>query len=84
MDLLGIDEISTRTKNQIISLRDAIESGVGQSQFRGTKLWLYNGLTSYMNNDRTYKSSEDKMDSILLGGDSQKKVQVGYDYLMAV
>lgn len=81
-NILGIDEISTRTKNQIISLRDTIESGVGQSQHRGTKLWLYNGLTSYMNNTRSYKSQEDKMDSILLGGDSNKKVQAGYDYLM--
>ena len=79
MNVLGVDEISTRTKNNIISLRDAIESGVGQSQFRGTKLWLYNGLTSYMNNTRTYKSEEDKMDSIILGGDSAKKVQSGYD-----
>ena len=84
MDVLGVSEISTRTKNQIISLRDAIESGVGQSQFRGTKLWLYNGLTSYLGNDRTYKSEQDKMDSIMLGGDSNKKVQAGYDYLMAV
>ena len=82
-DIWGIDEISTRTKNQIVALRDTIESGVGQSQFRGTKLWLYNGLTSYMNNTRTYKSEEDKMDSILLGGDANKKVQLGYDYLMA-
>ena len=84
MNVLGVSEISTRTKNQIISLRDAIESGVGQSQFRGTKLWLYNGLTSYLGNDRTYKSEQDKMDSIMLGGDSNKKVQMGYDYLMAV
>lgn len=83
MNILGVDEISTRTKNQILSLRDTIESGVGQSQFRGTKLWLYNGLTSYMNNTRKYKSAEDKMDSILLGGDANKKVQVGYDFLMA-
>lgn len=83
MNIMGVDEISTRTKNQIISLRDAIESGVGQSQFRGTKLWLYNGLTTYMNNTRTYKSDEDKMDSIMLGGDSNKKVQLGYDYLIA-
>lgn len=82
-NILGIDEISTRTKNQVIALRDTIESGVGQSQHRGTKLWLYNGLTSYVGNDRTYKSEEDKMDSILLGGDSNKKVQLGYDYLMA-
>ena len=84
MNIHTIDEISTRTKNQIISLRDSIESGVGQDKFRGTKLWLYNGLTTYLGNDKKYKSEEDRMDSILLGGDSQKKVQVGYDYLMAV
>lgn len=83
-NIMSIDEISTRTKNQVMALYDSIESGVGQSQFRGTKLWLYNGLTTYLGNDKKYKSSEDKMDSLMLGGDSQKKVQVGYDYLMAV
>jgi phage/plasmid-like protein (TIGR03299 family) len=82
-DIWGIDEISTRTKNQIVALRDSIESGKGQSQFRGTKLWLYNGLTTYMGNARNYKSVEDKMDSIYFGGDANKKVQLGYDYLMA-
>jgi hypothetical protein len=84
MDVLGVSEIPTRTKNNIISLRDAIESGVGQSKFRGTKLWLYNGLTTYLGNDTNYKSEEDKMDSLILGGSSTKKVQLGYDYLMAV
>lgn len=84
MDVLGVSEIPTRTKNNIISLRDAIESGVGQSKFRGTKLWLYNGLTTYLGNDVSYKSEEDKMDSLVLGGSSSKKVQLGYDYLMAM
>ena len=84
MDVLGVSEIPTRTKNNIISLRDAIESGVGQSKFRGTKLWLYNGLTTYLGNDVSYKSEEDKMDSLVLGGSSTKKVQLGYDYLMAM
>lgn len=84
MDVLGVSEIPTRTKNNIISLRDAIESGVGQSKFRGTKLWLYNGLTTYLGNDANYKSEEDKMDSLILGGSSTKKVQLGYDYLMAM
>lgn len=84
MDVFGVSEIPTRTKNNIISLRDAIESGVGQSKFRGTKLWLYNGLTTYLGNDANYKSEEDKMDSLILGGSSTKKVQLGYDYLMAM
>jgi hypothetical protein len=84
MDVLGVSEIPTRTKNNIISLRDAIESGIGQSNFRGTKLWLYNGLTTYLGNDVSYKSEEDKMDSLVLGGSSTKKVQLGYDYLMAM
>lgn len=83
MNIYGVDEIATRTKNQIIALRDSIESGIGQDKFRGTKLWLYNGLTTYLGNDKKYKSEEDRMDSLQLGGDSNKKVQAGYDFLMA-
>lgn len=79
----NVEEVSTRTKNNIIALRDSIESGVGQDKFRGTKLWLYNGLTTFLNNTKQFKSAEDKFNSLVFGGDGNKKVQKAFDILAA-
>lgn len=79
----AVDEISTRAKNQMESLRASIDNGIGQDMYRGTKLWLINGLTTMYQNDKEYKTPEDKMNSIM-GGTANKKVQDAYDYLMAV
>lgn len=78
-----VDEISTRAKNQINALRTAIESGVGQNENRSTKLWLLNGVTTFLHNDRTYKSVEDEFKS-MLEGDALKKTQRAYDLLTKV
>lgn len=83
MNLDSVEEIGTRTKNNILALRDTIESGIGQDNFKGTKLWLYNGLTSYLNNVRKFKSNEDRFNNIALGGDANKKVQKAFDILAA-
>lgn len=79
----NVEEVSTRTKNNIIALRNSIESGVGQDKFRGTKLWLYNGLTTFLNNTKQFKSAEDKFNSLVFGGDGNKKVQKAFDILAA-
>lgn len=78
-----VDEISTRAKNQINALRDAIANGVGQEQNRSTKLWLLNGVTTFLHNDRNYKSVEDEFKS-MLEGDAFKKTQRAYDLLTKV
>ena len=77
-----VEEISTRTKNQMEQLWTSIHSGVGQNDYRGTKLWLLNGLTTRYQNDKKFKDAEDKLNSIM-GGTANKKVQLAYDYLMA-
>lgn len=77
-----VEEISTRTKNQILALRDATDFGIGQDQNRGTKVWLLNGLTTMLHNERNWKSGEDEFNSLMFG-DGQKKVQKAYDLLMA-
>lgn len=82
-NLDAVDEISTRTKNNIRALEESIEMGVGQDNFRGTKLWLYNGLTTFLNNTKQFKTAEDKFDSLIFGGDGAKKVQKAYDILAA-
>lgn len=78
----GIDEISTRTKNQVLMLRDSVENGVGQNEHRGTKLWMLNGITTMLHNDKKWKSPQDEFNS-LIDGDGAKKVQKMYDLLFA-
>lgn len=78
----GIDEISTRTKNQVLMLRDAVENGVGQNEHRGTKLWMLNGITTMLHNDKKWKTPQDEFNS-LIDGDGAKKVQKMYDLLFA-
>lgn len=73
----SIDEVSTRAKNQIERLMSSIESGVGQDMYRGSKLWLLNGLTTLLHNDTVYKSDEDEFKSIL-EGDGFKKLNKAY------
>ena len=78
----GIDEISTRTKNQILQFKDALDFGIGQENYRGTKLWMLNGMTTMLQNEKKWKTDEDKFESIM-GGDAAKKTQKMYDLLIA-
>lgn len=64
--------ISNTIKNRINILRDTIESGIGQDMYRGSKLWLLNGLTTFFSNEKKYKSNEDKYNSIVEGTDANK------------
>jgi len=78
----GVDEISTRTKNQILQFKDALDFGIGQENYRGTKLWMLNGMTTMLQNEKQWKSEEDKFESIM-GGDVAKKTQKMYDLLLS-
>lgn len=81
LDGISTDDLSTRKKNLITSLMDSMESGIGQDTNRGTGLWLYNGITTWGNNARTYKDNAAKFDSII-GGDMSKKVQKMHDMVL--
>ena len=76
-------ELTTRAKNQIQDLRDTIENGVGQEYWRGTKLWVYNGFTSFYNNNKTYKNGAEERFNSLIDGDAYKKCQKVFDLLIA-
>lgn len=82
-NLGDVEELSTRTKNNITALSNAIESGIGQDKHRGSKLWLLNGLTTYISNEKKFGNTEDKLSSIM-EGDSLRKVQKAYEYLSAI
>ena len=77
-----VDEISTRKKNLIQSLSSAIESGIGQDMYRGTKLWLLNGWTTFIHNVKEYKSPEVEFSS-LYEGSGKNGTQKAYDLLIA-
>lgn len=63
----GDELIATKTLNKMKEAIAYIEKGVGQDYNYGTALWLYNGITSYINNGINYKSNEDKFNSIMDG-----------------
>lgn len=78
-----IEEISTKSKNNMIALRESIENGVGQEFNRGTKVWLLNGLTTYLQNGKTWKDEgQDKFNKIMFGTYADK-VNKAYKFLMA-
>lgn len=78
----AVDEISRTIKNRVNALRDTIENGVGQEFYRGSKLWLINGLTTFFSNEKKYKTAEDKFSSLMEGTDL-KKLNYGYQLLAA-
>lgn len=77
-----VDEISTRKKNLITALADAIDNGIGQNLYRGTKLWLLNGWTTFLHNTKEYKSPEAEFTSVYEGS-GKNGTQAAYDLLIA-
>lgn len=76
----SVDEISTRAKNQIEKLQQSIDFGIGQDMYRGSKLWLLNGVTTLLHNDTEYKSEEDEFTSLMVGN-GFKKLETAYKLL---
>lgn len=59
--------ISTRKRNTMIDIKRYVEGGVGQNLHRGTALWLWNGVSSYYNNGKSYKDQQDRFESLTDG-----------------
>lgn len=57
--------ISTRKQNTFISIDNAIEQGIGQDTNRGSMYWLYNGITTYLQNIKEYKNDSDMFNKII-------------------
>lgn len=68
---VGIDEISTNKVNQLAVLSTSIERAPGQDIHRGTALWLYNGISSYISNVKNYKTEEQRFSTLLLNTNNQ-------------
>lgn len=67
------EDIPTQSKNTFEAMKMAVENGVGQDYGeRGTGLWVMNGISSYYQNNASWRSDEVKLDSILHGYTSKK------------
>ena len=77
------EDISGIGRNQFLSIKQAMETGIGQDICeRGTALWAINGLTTYFQNERNYRNEEMKLDSVLQGH-AAHKLQQAYELLIA-
>ena len=67
------EDIPTQSKKTYLAMKTAVEQGIGQEYGeRGTGLWLVNGITSYYQNNATWRSEEVKFDSIIHGYTARK------------
>lgn len=79
----GVDEISTRTKNQMNMLLDSINNGIGQKgYYEGTALHLINGLTTHQQNAMMWKDKDNQFNS-LLEGTENTRLNKAYNLLLA-
>lgn len=89
-NLDSVNDMPTATKYRYTTLRNAIESGIGQDEHRGSKLWLYNGITTYYRNyanfgnstESPFRRAEKRFVSTFEGA-AANKVQLAYETLMA-
>lgn len=71
--------ISNDSRNIISRVRDCVFSGVGQNkEDNGTALALINGITTYYQNSRDYRSDRSKFKS-LTEGEAKLKTQKAFD-----
>lgn len=81
---LTAPELSTRKSNIMGEIYSAIETAPGQDLHRGTALHVYNGITSYFQNVKSYKNDSRKMQGIMIGGHELDRVQMCFDKLVSL
>jgi phage/plasmid-like protein (TIGR03299 family) len=66
---LPVEDISTRTRNNMETVRDLFESGTGLDQWRGTAWAAANAFTEFSNHSKTVKGEtpETRKQSVLFG-----------------
>lgn len=86
----GLEEVSTRLANTMTAFRNTLESSEGGQDFaRGSRLWLFNGLTNVCSNRYSFEYGKDntavatkRFDSIL-NGVANRRVMKALDFLAA-
>lgn len=83
----SVEDIPTAAKNKVNLVLESVDNAVGQRAddcaYRGTALWLLNGLTSFQHNVRTWKSPEYEFQSIIQEGTEAKRAEKAFELLIA-
>jgi len=64
-DLYDNTILSTKRKNMLGEVRSAIDISLGQDTYVGTALWLYNGITSYIQHTKQYKDDDSRFTAVV-------------------
>lgn len=76
--------IATKMVNLFNDLYTSIHDGIGQGNYRGTKLWLLNGVTTWLQNDyRVGKQTTEERFLSMSEGTAADYTQKAYDLLIA-
>jgi hypothetical protein len=67
-------EISSRKKNLIEKMKQYVKYGVGQEYHENSALWLFNGISSFYQNEYVNKNSELQLKSVLNGNVNRKSL----------
>jgi len=68
----GTANISSRKKNVLNAVNTYYQSGIGQSGITGSAYGVYNAVTGYLSNVKSYTTDNKKMESQILGGTDYK------------
>lgn len=75
--------IATKTVNLFNDLYKSIDEGIGQGNYRGSKLWLLNGVTTWLQNDyRVGKQTAEERFLSQSEGTAADYTQKAYDLLL--
>lgn len=78
------EDLSTRKANTMADILGAINNAPGQDLHRGTALHVYNGITSYFQNVKSYKSDSRKMQGVMINGQEMMESQKALNLLLAL
>jgi len=84
LDALSKGELNTRKSNMLGSVLESLHCAPGQNMYEGTTLHTYNGITSYLQNVKEYKSPDRKMSGINLGGEESALTSKVMNLLLSV
>lgn len=77
-------ELSTRRSNFMQEVYNALYSAPGQNIGAGTGLWVMNGVTSFLQNVKSYKTEDRKMKGVMFNGEESIQAQKAFDMLVSM
>jgi len=75
------EKLSTRKQNTMDDIYQSLEKAPGQEDYRGSALWVLNGITSYFQNVKEYRNESRKMRGIMIDGEEHKLSQKAFNKL---